>query len=471
MKNMVRIHWPWSKKKSPDSSFRKEKTATQDSLPRVAALAAAALRRTREIIGLTGSRLAGSQAARDAAKLLHDDLAKVCDSTASQTFLMNVGSYAGWIRWVPLLYIIALAFAWASLPMVSFILFLICAFYAINQFIFFRPVGEITHPKDEGINVHGVIEPSGQARRTIVFSGHHDSARLDTFSTGSKKEYMSTVFLPFACCMFLFAVVAVLTVGSLFGHSVVPWRSVPVLALLVIATVLWKMVLPLRTFFSEEASPGAGDNLVSSCIVIELARYFRARTRRGNPLVGTRLVFASFDGEEVGVRGSRAWFSRNKEQLIPPGTLGYHFNIDCPYRLQDVSFLSTDAHGTVHLSQQFATQCADVAQSIGYNVHSQKMPLLAGATDATEGARAGLSATTLMGVSWEDGRKSAPYHTPEDTPDAVEPEALEAVLAIAIKLVGTLDGLDGEDAMEASEDVTESSDEDAPLKFKRLTKR
>lgn len=464
---MVRIRWPWNRKKTQVPSPHQENSQTQEALPRVASLAAAAVRRTREIIGKTGARPAGSQASRDAAALLHDDLLKVCGSTASQTFLMSVGAYAGWVRWVPVLYGASLIFAWAALPLLSLIISCVFSFYAVSQFIFFKPVGEVFPRKDEGVNVHGVIEPAGQVRRTIVFSGHHDSARLDRFSGGDRKKYMSTVFLPLICSFLLFALIVMLSIFSLLGFYTAPWESVPALGALVIATILGWWDLPLRTFFSQEASPGAGDNLVSSCTVVELARYFRARARRGKPLAGTRLVFASFDGEEVGVRGSRVWFERNKETLIAQGIQGYHFNIDCPYHVQDLSFLSTDANGTVSLSQSFATQCAEVAQGIGYDAHSQKIPFLAGATDAVEGARAGLMATTLMGVDWDDKEKTAPYHTLEDTPDAIDGETIEAVLAIAIKVVQTLDG----EAMMEDPMETAKEEDSAPLRFRRLTKR
>ena len=63
----------------------------------------------------------------------------------------------------------------------------------------------------------------------------------------------------------------------------------------------------------------------------------------------------------------------------------------------------------------------------------------AGGTDAGETAKAGVQATTLMGMPFTIDALSAVYHTPKDTIDSVSLEAVEAALTLAYRLALELD--------------------------------
>lgn len=470
---MVRFRWPWAKKEKTRET-QEEKTQHQEKVPRIASLAAAALAHTRTILEKTGSRPSGSEASRMAAHLIHDELQKNCDRTETQEFNFSSRAYSGWIVHVPYVALGALVLVWVGLPLIALFMLGIFFFHALMQFIRIRPHGEwFLHKDARGMNVHGIIEPAGPIKRTIVFSGHHDSARLDRFTSGDKRTYRKAVWIPLFVVGVELLLVVLLSLGSLWGLSGPVWEDPLLLAVVGGMTLVWPLSLPLRKFYTGEVSPGAGDNLVSSCIAVELSRYFAARRRRGGALQGTRLVFASFDGEEAGVRGSRDWFSRNTRPLVyngqdPAEVLAFHFNMDCLFSSQELALLATDANGTQALSQRFASYCADIAQGMGYDVHSQKMPFWTGATDALEGSRAGLLATTLMGVPWDDSAGAAVYHTMQDIPDAIDIHALEIALALCIKLVQTLENeyAEGEESPGTGEEETPLS-----LRFSRLTKR
>ena len=65
---------------------------------------------------------------------------------------------------------------------------------------------------------------------------------------------------------------------------------------------------------------------------------------------------------------------------------------------------------------------------------------LAGGTDAGEMAKAGVKATTLIGMPFSIDALAAVYHTPKDTIEAVSVEAVEAALMLADTLAKELDG-------------------------------
>jgi hypothetical protein len=67
---------------------------------------------------------------------------------------------------------------------------------------------------------------------------------------------------------------------------------------------------------------------------------------------------------------------------------------------------------------------------------------LGGGTDAGEAARAGIEATTLLGMPFapkDCHGNNVVYHTRKDTIDAVEKKVVEATLGIFIRLVQEVD--------------------------------
>jgi hypothetical protein len=90
--------------------------------------------------------------------------------------------------------------------------------------------------------------------------------------------------------------------GRLFAFSLPPIGMGVIGILLLGATPL---LLPLRSFYSHEGSPGAGDNLASVGMTVQLARYFHWKKSCNTPLSHTRLIFCSFDGGRAVCRGRR----------------------------------------------------------------------------------------------------------------------------------------------------------------------
>lgn len=472
-------------KEVPPVETRKEKSGIESL--KAGKLAKFAMDRTANLISAFGPRGAGGQASRDCARRLGEDLAHFCDTTDSQEFSMHPGAFTGWLKIAVIIYPLVVLLLWVGMPVTATAVCGLFLFLVFREFISYRPWLEKYYPEKQGCNVHGVQEPSGEVLQTIIFSGHHDSARLYRYNKLDKKNYLLKVGVPFGL-LALLCVIAPLQLfvelfsGGLFRFGLPP---VPFIVLASLLTLAFPLVLPLWRFMSDSVSPGAGDNLISSSMSVELARFFASRHHRGDPLKHTRLVFVSFDAEEVGLRGSRRWFAQNTS--LYGDAVGWHFNFDCPYYADDLTFLVRDVNGTVKLSQQMATGCVDIAKSMGYKAKSQALPLLAGGTDAAEGARAGLHAVTLTAMPWDDTSKPAVYHTLQDLPQAIEPAVIEEAISIAIKFVDLLDAgrLPVDSPWTVSPEVPEHDDEkdsdgndsephDTPLpnlRFKRLSKR
>jgi Zn-dependent M28 family amino/carboxypeptidase len=152
-------------------------------------------------------------------------------------------------------------------------------------------------------------------------------------------------------------------------------------------------------------------------------------------------MFVSFDAEELCLRGSRAFFRRHRGEFTETKT--WNFNVDCPYFVGEMKFLTSDIQGFIKLSSRLATRLTRIAHEMGYLKATPMgiMPL-GGGTDAAETAKIGIKATCLVGIPYSSkdarGRDNV-YHTTKDTIDAVEPEIVEATIGIFLRFIEEID--------------------------------
>ncbi|MGI6433124.1 MAG: M28 family metallopeptidase [Sphaerochaetaceae bacterium] len=381
-----------------------------------------------------GSRLSGTDACRKTAHRLSEELKKSCDSVALESFDIHPDAFLGWIKILVVLYPVALVFSWLSVGLLSFMLMGSSLTIMVLQFFFYKEVLDRFYPQAEGINVYGVIEPQQKVKNTVVFSGHHDSAKIFTLYLDKPHLYLLRISIGLGSIVAL----TLLSLIQIFKGAIVSFRlpSMGFGIALVVLTVTLPWIFRLWNFAAKEGTPGAGDNLIASAMGVELAHYFKNRQSK---LKHTRLIFASFDAEEAGLRGARDFFTTHQgdEKLL--GGKVWNFNVDCPYYAKDLFFLTSDINGTVQLSQQMATQCVGIAHSMGYEAFSQPIAFLTGGTDAAEAAKKGFEATTLMAMPWDNKNRAQVYHTPFDTPDAIESEAVERALSIAVRFIEQVD--------------------------------
>ncbi len=398
-----------------------------------------ALERVRILIDRYGARLAGDESTKSAACDLKAAFEESCDSSGSESFPVHPGAFFGWIRILVLIYPVALVLLFLSQPLIALLILCGGVYIMVRQFFLYHELIDRFYPEKEGINVWGVIEPQSEVKRTVIYSGHHDSAPVFNFFTDKAHLYIVKVggALGSFALLTLFSLID--TLRQIIDVSLFSVTAPPLFLLIfyVLLAAAFPLVFKLWSFVSKEGSPGAGDNLISSSIGVELSRYFRNEKDSGSALAHTRLIFASFDAEESGLRGSRHFFSRHVNDLVQGA--GYHFNVECLYDHTHLSFLTSDVNGSVPLSQEMAVRCVETALSMGYQARSQKIAFLTGGTDAAEAARAGLEATTLIGMPWGNTERGSVYHTPSDTVDQVDEVAVEQAISIAIRFIENLD--------------------------------
>lgn len=399
-----------------------------------ASSAEAALRLADRLLDAIGPRPSGSAASRQAADALQAEAASFADRAWSEDFPVHPGAFLGWIRLLVLLYVAGVALLWLHVFWLAALLATAGIVILVGQFFFYRELLDRFYPRQTGRNVLAVVEPAGDVRGQLIISGHHDSARIFNFLAHRPALYPWRVTGGIAIYVLFLLACWALTLWTAIGGAAPIWSTAA--AALFSLLLLW--VGQLWWFASSQSTPGAGDNLASTAAAWEVLRFLAQEKAAGRPLQHLRVIAASWDAEEAGLRGARAWVkaAASDDRLALPT---WNLNLECLYDERELFLLTSDVNGTVQLSPELAGLCQRLLAERGREVPTKPIAFLTGGTDAGELARGGAQATCLVGMPWGNNNRSNVYHTPADVLSAVSPQAVAAAMVLAIDLAGELD--------------------------------
>ena len=398
-----------------------------------ATLADQALHLTGRLIDAYGPRPSGSPASRQAADALHAEAEGFADRAWTEDFDVHPGAFLGWIRLLVLIYLAGVVLLWLDVFWMAALLATAGLAILVGQFFFYREVLDRFYPRHTGRNVLAAVEPQGEVRGQLIVSGHHDSARIFNFLANRPALYPWRVTGGLAIYALFLVTCWVLALWTLLAGAP-GWSAVA--AALFSVLLLW--VGQLWWFASAQSTPGAGDNLASTAAAWETLRHLAAEKAAGRGLKHLRVIAASWDAEEAGLRGARAWVkaAAGDGRLAMPT---WNLNLECLYDPAEFFLLTSDVNGTVRLSPELAGRCQRLLAAHGRDVPAKPIAFLTGGTDAGELARGGAQATGLIGMPWGNTQRSSVYHTPRDVLEAVSPQAVAAAIALAVDLGDDLD--------------------------------
>jgi aminopeptidase YwaD len=397
---------------------------------RQTALAALAL--TQSLLDAYPARIAGTDPCLAAGRRIAALLRSPCGSVAEEGFAMHPQSLWNTGKVVAVAYGVAVLLLAAGGPFAYGGAVLACwlgLIYAVTHYVLCGKLFDGLFPRAQGYNAAGVIEPADRVKQQILVVGHHDSPYVLSFLL----RFQKWAGLRLSLAMVAYLLLTLASMAACVAQALGVSGGLPREVYLIGAAIGLVFVGPLYFLVPRIPSPGAGDNLNACAMAVKVAEHFAAQRQAGSPLSHTRLVFLSTDGEEAGQRGAIAYAERHASELTMLPT--YVFNVDSVYKVRDLAVLTRDRHGTVPLSARMARECHEVAARLGYSVKETALSLGSGGTDAAAFARLGVEATSIIGVSTVPGEDKWVYHTPWDTVDAIEPEAVEAVLDIAVNYI------------------------------------
>jgi hypothetical protein len=386
---------------------------------------------TEKLIKKFGPRKAGSIASQDCADEIYNDMKHFADDARIEEFGVHAGAFLGWIRILVLFYVAGTVLLWLGMPWITAIILFTGILIMVFEFFLYKHSIDFLYPRKKGKNVIASVEPEGDVKQQVIISGHHDSARVFNFYIHQPKLYALRVIGGIGILAGVFVLSTILAFVNL------PALYTTITAIL--ASVGALIVLQLWFFASSKATPGAGDNLVASAMAVETLRQIADNKKAGNALKHTRVIAISFDAEEEGLRGAYAYAKKHKDD--PNRIPTFVYNIDCPYYLKDLFFLTSDINGSVKLSKDLAEECAGIAGKLGYPKCTKDIAFLTGGTDAAELSKIGVEATTMLAMPWDNSERASVYHTPNDTIDKVEKAAIKAGLEIFFELVKNKDSV------------------------------
>ncbi|WP_371802636.1 M28 family peptidase [Candidatus Lokiarchaeum ossiferum] len=379
---------------------------------------------TERMIQTSGERLAGSPGSKKAADSIKKEFESYCDSVTTEKFTFSPNAFLGYIRLLVILYVISTVFLWIQRPFYSVVLISIGILTMVMEFFFYKEFIDPLWQKKTGHNVIGTIEPEDEVKQQIIISGHHDCAYVFNFLYYQPKLYPLRLYGGLGSVFLMFLIPLIWSIFKLItGRE-------PLLGTIwkITATILLLLVLQMWFFRGNKGTPGAGDNMIAVAVANQMGHIIATAKKSGQPLKHTRIILGSWDAEEAGLRGARAYCKLHEDELKKIPT--YNFNMDCLYSLDDLFFLTTDINGSVNLSEKMAKECEQIAHQKGYKATKKPIAFLTGGTDAGEFGKIGVEATSLIAMPWGNDSRASVYHTPDDKVEAIEPEIVKASLKI-----------------------------------------
>lgn len=398
-------------------------------------MAKAALGTTKDLLSRYRFRLAGSLQCRLAAHAIASALNECCDRCHEEPFVLHPKALWWLGRMLAVIYAVAtlLSLLGGIFLWIGSLLCLIGFVYGLAQYIFYSRLFDPLFRSAEGLNVVGSLEPANAAERQVVLVSHHDSPYIFSFLERFQPFAFARLFLGMLSYAWLTVYLAFLAIEQLLSGQA--QHSSGIMLLLVAIGALF--ALQLFLMMSRRPSPGAGDNLNSTSMNIEIARYFARRKDSEEQLQNTRLVVLSTDGEEIGQRGAIEYVRAHLSDLRRIPT--YVVNIDSVYYSKDLAVLTRDRHSRVKLSSSMVDTILRIAEQHQIRIRSKPIPFGGGGTDAAAFAVKGIEATGLIAQPTGLLRNDHLYHTSKDTAEVIEETAVSAIIRIITEYVRYVD--------------------------------
>ncbi len=343
------------------------------------------------------------------------------DEVTIEEFKLAPKAFMSWIKIDGIILIVAALICMLKVPycnLISLVLtaaaFVICFF----EFLIYSEFLDPLFPKKTSRNVIGVKKATGELKQRIIFSGHVDSSYEWTYTHlgGAPLLYTGGVFAVLTL-VFLF----VKSILSLTG--VVPEDSVAADILYWAQLVCFPGGIVAICFVNfRRCVEGANDNLTGTISSVAILKYLKDNDIS---FENTEVIAVSAGAEESGLRGSRAFTKKHKDEFSDVPTI--FVGLETFRNYDHISIYERDMTGTVKMDAGVCSLLKKAGLEAGLDLPYASVYM--GASDAAAVEKLGVPAATMAAM---DPIVPRYYHTRRDTGDNLDLKTVEKCIEISL---------------------------------------
>ncbi len=376
------------------------------------------VREIKKICKEIGPRPAGSESEKKAQEYIADQMRTAADEVTIEEFKLAPKAFMKFITIAGVFMLIALAFSFANIPLVAFLLTLTAIVCVVAEFLMYKEFYDFLFPKKISHNVIGVRKASGELQKRIIFSGHVDSSFEWSYT------HYGTNILLFICGGFAvisLITVCVLTALDAFNAYADGSQADTVCQWIQLAGLLGSACAFGFVNF-RRCVDGANDNLTGTLSSVAVLKYLKDNDIR---FENTEVIALSAGSEESGLRGSKAYMKAHKNDLTDVPTIFVGLETFRDY--EDIAIYQRDMSGTVKMDAGVCSLLKKAGKEAGLDLPYSSVYI--GASDGAAVQQAGIPAVTLAAMNPGPPRY---YHTRRDTADNMNMKTVEKCLEIAL---------------------------------------
>lgn len=366
-----------------------------------------------EIIERFGPRPAGSEAERNAQLLVAERCKEFTPKVKVLEFEEYLHARFGKLKYYSALLYISLLLYYFDQHLAALVVSFVNALAFVLDFMTYRSVlGNFPGPKLKSWNVEAILEPQGEVKNTLIFSGHIDS--VYEFKWWYKLgHYGGTLTVIGGAVMVLFPVFclfAVLLSGA--------WAWYVFLLFVVLSPTL----VAYFNMHGDNPVDGACDNLTGVAISFDVVKHFADPNNKGkSTLKNTRLKFVSFGSEETGLTGSYHYVKMQLPELKQEKA--HLVNIDSIRIPEEVCLIKRETMNGTVFDKNLLEKVQNSFKAKNLPIKTGSTPI--GGTDGVFFVRAGIPAVSMIGLGMD--KLDPTYHTRLDVVDNLSEVALSNV--------------------------------------------
>lgn len=397
------------------------------------------------IIKRYGPRESGNSNCYATQKHLKKEMDTFCDETGFEEYPLAPKAFLHFTKTVSLLFIAAVV--------ISLLLVFLNVFHGVGPNAFFvpqilagcaafiallvagiqlgiyLPMCDVIYKKQPAHNFYAVRKPSGEVKKRLIISGHVDAAYEWRHLLYSKHVNLMFPLMGFTVVSVLLSIVVsvIAIIASFksmgtFGEWMVNFGFY-----LHFITVLAMITLFYFVDFST-ISPGANDNLTGTYAAVCAIRML---DMAGVELNQTEVVAMITDGEEAGLKGTKAWAKAHKEEYVNEDVETAVLCVDTLCDMEYFNVYSRDMNSLIKNDKEFSEFVKSAGADAGYE-DMQLSSVFMGSSDAAAFSQAGIKCTAIAAM---DPSPADYYHNRRDNYDRLNPEAIEAGFKVVLSTI------------------------------------